>query len=614
MHHDISLLTTIAAGLGLAFLFGLLAARLGLPPILGYLLAGIAAGPFTPGFVADASLASQLAEIGVILLMFGVGLHFSIADLLAVRRIAVPGAIGQVAVATLLSAVVARLWGWSWGSGVVFGLSLSVASTVVLLRALQDRGILQSVDGQIAVGWLIVEDLMTVLALVMLPALAPLLVGADPSAGVGAEGIVGTLGMTFLKITLFGALMLIVGRRLVPWVLGRVVGTGSRELFTLAVLALALGIAVGAAALFEVSFALGAFFAGVIVSESDFSHEAATNALPLQDAFAVLFFVSVGMLFDPAVLVRQPLELLAVVLIVLIGKSLAALAVVLMFRYPLHTALTISASLAQIGEFSFILAALGLSLGLLTPDAQSLIVAGAILTITLNPLMFGAVTPVWRWLRARRGLAAALERPAGAISELQASFHPESLRDHVVIVGSGRVGRPVAQELASHGIPYVIVEQSREVAESMRALGLPVIYGDAARPEVLGDAHLERARLVIVATPDAYQARAILALAHQLNPGVPVLVRTHSEAEREFLEEAGAARAMLGESELAVSLMREVMRRVDVPVDMGKVASRILRIALPDPADSVARPADARPEQVGSGTETPLWAGRDEIP
>jgi CPA2 family monovalent cation:H+ antiporter-2 len=373
--------------------------------------------------------------------------------------------------------------------------------------------------------------------------------------------------------------MLVGGRRVIPWLLGRVVRTGSRELFTLAVLAVALGIAVGAAALFDVSFALGAFFAGVIVSESDFSHEAATNALPLQDAFAVLFFVSVGMLFDPSILVRQPLELLAVVLIVHVGKSAAALAIVLFFRYPLHTALTISASLAQIGEFSFILAGLGVSLGLLPAEAQSLIVAGAILSITLNPFVFGLVDPLSRWVRARRGVAEALERPAGAIAELPPAVDPELLRDHVVVIGSGRVGEPVARELAGHGIPHVIVEQSREVAEALRAQGLPVVYGDAARPEVLASAHLERARLVIVAAPDAYQARAILALAFQLNPGVEVLVRTHSDAERSFLEEMGAARALVGERELAVSLTREALRRFEVPFDMEQVAARTLRLA-----------------------------------
>ena len=382
MPHDTALIATIAAGLGLAFLFGLLASRFKLPPILGYLLAGVAVGPFTPGFVADRALASQLAELGVILLMFGVGLHFSIADLLAVRRIAIPGALAQIAVATGLGAVVSHFWGWSWGTGIVFGLALSVASTVVLLRALEERGILDSADGRIAVGWLIVEDLITVLALVLLPALAPLL-GASPEAVAAAAdaaghaapasgGVLSTLGVTLLKVVSFVAVMLIVGRRTIPWLLSRVANTGSRELFTLAVLAVALGIAFGAAALFGVSFALGAFFAGVIVSESDFSHEAATNALPLQDAFAVLFFVSVGMLFDPMILLREPLHVLAVVFIIMIGKAVASLGIVLVFRYSLHTALTISASLAQIGEFSFILAALGVSLGLLPTEATGL--------------------------------------------------------------------------------------------------------------------------------------------------------------------------------------------------------------------------------------------------
>jgi CPA2 family monovalent cation:H+ antiporter-2 len=581
MPHDVTLLTTIAAGLGLAFVLGLAAARLGLPPILAYLIAGVLVGPFTPGFVADSGLASQLAEIGVILLMFGVGLHFSIADLLAVRRIAVPGAIAQIAVATVLGALLSRLWGWSWGTGLVFGLSLSVASTVVLLRALEDRGILESLDGRIAVGWLIVEDLVTVLALVLLPALAGAL-GAAPGAADAAHGaaaggsLLATLGVTLLKVALFVAVMLVGGRRVIPWLLGRVVGTGSRELFTLAVLAVALGIAVGAAALFDVSFALGAFFAGVIVSESDFSHEAATNALPLQDAFAVLFFVSVGMLFDPTILLRQPLEVLAIVSIILLGKSVAAFAIVLTFRYSLHTALTISASLAQIGEFSFILAGLGVSLGLLPPEAQGLIVAGALLSITLNPFVFRAVEPLTRWLLARRGVVEALERPVGPIAVLPRRDEEERLRDHIVVVGSGRVGEPVVRELIEHGIPYIVVEQSREVAEGLRERGITVIAGDATRPEVLEGALLERARLVVVAAPDAFQARAILARAHQLNPGVEVLVRTHSDAERQFLEEMGAARALVGERELAVSLTREALRRFDVDVDMEQVAARTL--------------------------------------
>ena len=585
MPHDVTLLTTIAAGLGLAFGLGLLAARLRLPPILGYLIAGVVVGPFTPGYVADSGLASQLAELGIILLMFGVGLHFSISDLLAVRRIAIPGAIVQILVATGLGALVSQLWGWPWGTGIVFGLSLSVASTVVLLRALEERGILQSVDGRIAVGWLIVEDLVTVLALVLLPALATALGVQSPSAAgavahgpVGGGSLVATLAITLLKVGAFLFLMLLGGRRVIPWVLSRVAGTGSRELFTLAVLAIALGIAVGAATLFDISFALGAFFAGVIVSESDFSHEAATNALPLQDAFAVLFFVSVGMLFDPGIIVSRPFEVLAVVLIILVGKSLAAFGIVLAFRYSVHTALTISASLAQIGEFSFILAALGVSLGLLPPAAQSLIVAGALLSITLNPFVFNAMEPLTRWLRDRPRLLSALERPAPPVTSLAPDVTDEGLRDHVVVVGSGRVGKPVVMELREHGIPYVVIEASRDVAERMREEGYSIIQGDATRLEVLRSAHLDRARLVIVAAPDAYQARVMLARAHQLNPGVEVLVRTHSDDERRFLEEMGAARALVGERELAVSLTREALQRFDVAADMQQVAARALHL------------------------------------
>jgi CPA2 family monovalent cation:H+ antiporter-2 len=586
MPHDTALIATIAAGLGLAFIFGLLATRFHLPPILGYLLAGVAVGPFTPGFVADQALASQLAELGVILLMFGVGLHFSIADLLSVRRIAIPGALAQIAVATGLGAVVSHFWGWSWGSGIVFGLALSVASTVVLLKALEERGILDSADGRIAVGWLIVEDLITVLALVLLPALAPLL-GASPDAVAAASDVAGhapaasgslmsTLVITLLKVAAFVAVMLVVGRRAIPWVLNRVMNTGSRELFTLAVLAVALGIAFGAAALFGVSFALGAFFAGVIVSESDFSHEAATNALPLQDAFAVLFFVSVGMLFDPTILLREPLHVLAVVFIIMIGKAIASLGIVLLFRYSLHTALTISASLAQIGEFSFILAALGVSLGLLPAEATGLIVAGALLSITLNPFVFKTVEPIAAWLRSHPRLADLFEREVGEIAELPTGVDEESLRDHAVLIGHGRVGAPISAELALHKVPYVVIEASRERTEVLRARGLPVIYGDATRPDILEDAHLERARLLVVAAPDAVQTRAIVALARQLNPAITVLVRTHSDEERTFLEGHGAKQALVGERELAVSLTRHALREYGVAHDMEAVAARMI--------------------------------------
>jgi CPA2 family monovalent cation:H+ antiporter-2 len=396
MAHDTSLIATIAVGLAFAFVGGFAAARLRLPPLVGYLLAGIAVGPFTPGFVADTKLAPQLAEIGVILLMFGVGMHFSVRDLWAVRAVAVPGAIVRVVVATALGAGCAALWGWPLAAGLVFGLALSVASTVVLLRALEDRGLLDSSDGRIAVGWTIVEDLVVILALVVLPAAAGLF-GAPAAGGPPPGGLWLALGLTLGKVAAFVALSLVVGARVAPWVLKHVEGTGSRELFTLAVIALSLGVAFGAAELFGVSFALGAFFAGVVVHESDLSHRAARELQPLQDAFGALFFVAVGMLFDPAILVRQPLQVLAVVMIIVAGKSAAALCIVLALRRPLRTALTVSAGLAQVGELSFILAGLGVAVGLLPPEGQSLIVAGALLSITLNPLVFYALG---RWAPA----------------------------------------------------------------------------------------------------------------------------------------------------------------------------------------------------------------------
>jgi CPA2 family monovalent cation:H+ antiporter-2 len=404
MHHEVSLIATVAMGLVLAFAFGFVAIKLRLPPLVGYLVAGIALGPFTPGLVADAGLAGQLAEIGVILLMFGVGLHFSAADLLAVRWIAVPGAVAQIVIATAIGAVLAMAWGWSLGAGLVLGLSLSVASTVVLLRALDERNAVDSVNGRIAVGWLIVEDLAMVLALVLLPALAEML-GGD--AGHAPDGnLLVTVALTLGKVVLFVGIVLAVGPRVVPWLLGQVARVGSRELFTLSVLAIALGIAYGSAELFGVSFALGAFFAGVVLSESRFSHKAAADSLPLQDAFAVLFFVSVGMLFDPTIVLREPLEVAAVVLLILFGKSLVAMAIVLLIGYPVTTALTVSASLAQIGEFSFILAGLGVTLGLLPVEGRDLILAGALLSITLNPLIFAAVEPILGWLGIRSRRAA----------------------------------------------------------------------------------------------------------------------------------------------------------------------------------------------------------------
>jgi K+:H+ antiporter len=395
--HEFSLISTVAVGLALAFAGGFAAVRLGVPPIVGYLLAGVAIGPFTPGYVADTRLAPQLAEIGVMLLMFGVGMHFSIRDLVAVRRIAVPGAIGQIAVATVLGIAVSRMWGWTLGAGVVFGLALSVASTVVLLRTLEERGMLDLPDGRIAVGWLIVEDLFTVAVLVLLPPLAAALGGGS----ISVERLVVPLILTFAKIAAFIALMLVVGTRVLPWLLEEVVRTGSRELFTLAVIAAALGVAFAAAELFGVSFALGAFFAGIVVNESDHSRKAAEQAKPLEDAFAVLFFLSVGMLFDPGILIRHPFQVLAVFAVILFGKSIAAFAIVRAAGYSAKTALTVSASLAQIGEFSFMLAGLGLSLGLLSAEGQNLILAGALISITLNPAVFRVAAALHRRLERR---------------------------------------------------------------------------------------------------------------------------------------------------------------------------------------------------------------------
>ncbi len=562
MPHETALIATIAGGFALAFALGLLAVRLRLPPLVGYLLAGVAVGPFTPGFVADAGLASQLAEIGVILLMFGVGLHFSPGDLLAVRRIAVPGAIVQILAATALGALVARVWGWTWGSGIVFGVSLSVASTVVLLRALEDRGALETGDGRIAVGWLIVEDLVTVLVLVLLPALAVPLGGA--AAPDGGPSLAVAIGWTLAKVAAFIVFMLVVGRRVVPWLLERVARTGSRELFTLAVLAIALGIAVGAASLFGVSFALGAFFAGMVISESDLATKAASDALPLQDAFAVLFFVAVGMLFDPTILIRAPLQVVAVVLIVMVGKSIAAAVIVIAFRQPLRTALTISASLAQIGEFSFILAALGMSLGLLPPAAQSLIVAGALLSITLNPLVFRTIEPLDRWLRSHPRIAR-LAGSAPDLPESPAGLDTGRLRDHAVLVGFGRVGGRVGVALGARGIPYIVIEHDHDAAASLRRRAIPVVYGDAARPGVLEHAGLRDARLLVVTAPDPFQARAVIDLARRINPGIDIVVRTHSDGEREYLEGKNVGKAVMGESELADAMARYALERFTTP-------------------------------------------------
>jgi len=561
MPHSVSLIHTIAAALGLALALGFLATRLRLPALVGYLLAGVAIGPFTPGVVADAAMASQLAEIGVMLLMFGVGLHFSLGDLLAVRKIAVPGAVVQMMVATALGTALATWWGWSLGGALVLGLSLSVASTVVLLRALETLGILDSYTGRIAVGWLVVEDLAMVLVLVLLPPLAGWL-GSSAGAELDAAQLGRTVGWTLLQVGGFVALMLLVGRRLFPWVLWQVARTGSRELFTLCVVAAAVGIAFGSAALFGVSFALGAFFAGMVMRESEFAHRAAHESLPLRDAFAVLFFVSVGMLFNPAVLWERPLQVLAVVAIIMVGKTLAAAALVLAFRYPLNTALTVSASLAQIGEFSFILVALGASLGLLPPEGASLVLAGALISMALNPLLFHAIAPLQDWLRARSAWARRLEQRDDPLAELPMSTDSRYLDRQVVLVGYGRVGRRVAGALAAHDIPFVVAEQNRELVESLRAEGIAAVFGDAVEPAVLIQAHIARAAMLVIATPDSLNVRQIIATAVTLNPAIETVVRSHSEDEaRRLVQECDGTVVFLAEDALAQLMSHHVLER-----------------------------------------------------
>jgi CPA2 family monovalent cation:H+ antiporter-2 len=559
MPHGVTLITTLAAALGFALLFGFLAARLRLPPLVGYLIAGVLIGPATPGFVADQELSQQLAEIGVILLMFGVGLHFSLRDLLAVRKIALPGAVLQIVVATLLGMVVAHSWGWSPGAGIVFGLTLSVASTVVLLRALEDRGLLDSVNGRIAVGWLVVEDVAMVLVLVLLPALAPLLGGV--AAGTGDRSLPMTLAITLGEIALFMSLMVVVGRRVFPWLLWQVAHAGSRELFTLSVIAAAVGIAWGSAELFGVSFALGAFFAGMVLRESQLSYRAAEETLPFRDAFSVLFFVSVGMLFDPAILVQQPLRVAAVVAIIVFGKSVAAFLLVLAFRYPLNTALTVSASLAQIGEFSFILAGLGVTLGLMDAAQQGLVLAGAIISIALNPLVFQAIEPAQRWIRARSKLAQALERSDDPLAELPMSTDLSLLTGQVVLVGYGRVGRRIGSALEAAGIPFVVAEQNREIVEQLRKRGIPAVSGDASEPHVLVQAHIARAGMLVTAIPDTFRVRRMIDTARTLNAGVEIVVRTHSDEETALLEKEGVGRVFMGEHELARGMTEYVVER-----------------------------------------------------
>lgn len=564
MPHDVELIILLAVGFGLALLFGYIAARLRLPPLIGYLVAGILISPNTPGVVGDIHLANQLAELGVMFLMFGVGMHFSLNDLMQVKRIALPGAILQITVATLLGIGVSMMWGWSFGSALVFGLSLSCASTVVLLKALGDRGLLDSVNGKIAVGWLLVEDLVMVLVLVLLPATAVLLGGQALAGSAADENIWLTLGITLLKVTGFIAFMLIVGKRLVPWIMQVVARLGSRELFTLTVVAAAVSIAFGAYKVFGVSMALGAFFAGMVVKESDFSHRAEEETLPLREIFSILFFVSVGMLFDPRILLEEPLHVLAVVGIIMIGKTIAAMALVLFFRYPINTALTVGASLAQIGEFSFILATLGVSLQLLSLEGQNLILAGALISITLNTFLFSAIEPVQRWIRERSHLARLLERSGDPLAMLPDEVSQDYLRDQVVIIGHGEVGRRITKNLMAENIKVVIAEENREIVENLREKGIAAVSGVATEPGVLIQAHIQHARLLVISPMDIIDIHKIVDIATALNPQIQVLICAESKEEAEVVRRDNIGEVYFAKEEMAKNMSNHILNQIEI--------------------------------------------------
>lgn len=545
MHHATPLITTIVGGLVLAFILGMIANKLRISPLVGYLLAGVLAGPFTPGFVADTKLAPELAELGVILLMFGVGLHFSLKDLMAVKSIAIPGAVAQIAVATLLGMALSTVLGWSLMTGIVFGLCLSTASTVVLLRALEERQLLDSQRGQIAIGWLIVEDLVMVLTLVLLPAVAA---GMVEKGDVGIASLAVDMGITIGKVVAFIAIMMLVGRRLVPWIMARSAATGSRELFTLSVLALALGIAFGAVELFDVSFALGAFFAGMVLNESELSHRAAHDTLPLRDAFAVLFFVSVGMLFDPLVLIQQPLAVLATLAIIVFGKSIAAFFLVRMFGHSPRTALTIAASLAQIGEFAFILAGLGMALNLLPQAGQNLVLAGAILSIMLNPVLF---TLLEKYLAKTETLE---EQTLEEAIEEEKQI-PVDICNHALLVGFGRVGSLLGEKLLAAGIPLVVIETSRTRVDELRERGIRAVLGNAANEEIMNLAHLDCARWLLLTIPNGYEAGEIVASAREKSPDIEIIARAHYDDEVKYITERGANQVVMGEREIARAML-----------------------------------------------------------
>lgn len=529
MEHSFTLISTLAAGFGIALVFGFIAEKFKIPALVGYLLAGVIVSPATPGFVADINIASQLSEIGVMLLMFGVGLHFSLSDLMRVKYIAVPGAVAQMGLATGLGLLVAHYWGWTYGQSLVFGLCLSCASTVVLLKALETKGILESHDGQIAVGWLVVEDIMTVLILVLLPPLAPML-GAEAVQSVeSATPLWEIIAWTVGRVALFIFLMLVVGKRVLPWLLWQVAKTGSRELFTLCVLAVAIGIAYGASEVFSVSFALGVFFSGMVMRESKYAHRAAMESLPLRDAFSVIFFVGVGMMFDPMILVDKPLHLLAVLAIIILGKSLVAFGLVMLFRYPLHTALTVAASLAQIGEFSFILAGLGVSLGLLPQEGMSLVLAGAIISIAFNPVAFALVEPLKNLMKKRWKYARVLDAKSDPLSVMPDEEESKYLRGHMVLVGYNKVCEHIAKDLSERKVPFVIVEKDRNIVEDLRENGFKAVCGDAIDPAILIQAHVQDAAMVILNFRDDILRRKVIETAKILNHKIEAVIMTSDD-------------------------------------------------------------------------------------
>jgi CPA2 family monovalent cation:H+ antiporter-2 len=632
MHGD-ALITTVVVGFVLAFVFGAIANRLRLPPLAGYLVAGVVVGPHTPGFVADVELATQLSEIGVVLLMFGVGLHFSLRDLVSVQTVAVPGALIRIVVATLLGMGLGVLHGWSLPGSFIFGLALSVASTVVLIKGLQDRHLVESDRGRIATGWVIVEDIAMVLALVLIPSITGLLgVSAslpdDPFVNLverltGIElGLIGTLAVTIIKLAAFVGFMLIVGRRLIPMLLHYTAHTGSRELFRLAVLAISLGVAAGAAYLFGVSLALGAFFAGMVLSESELSHRAAEESLPLRDAFAVLFFVSVGMLFDVSIIWRDPLPLLGTLAIVTVGRIAIAHFTLVLFRQPPASSLWISASLAQIGEFSFILATLGLSLGVLPPEGRDLIVAGAIVSILLNPLIVWAADRLRPRLEQRvvrepeiatdgrvepvvAGAAPAI--PVPPVVEEEEVEHPTALTGHTVLIGYGRVGTTVADGLAAANRSFLIVEDAERRIGAARTAGFEVITGNAAASKPLRLANVEGANTIIVAIPNAFEAGQAVEQCRRANPQALIIARAHSDEESNYLLGLGANTTIIGEREIGMAMLDLINpSTIAKNVGLGAVEAALSSTAAPVVPAQAAGPTPIDEEALARAIGAPI--------